>query len=243
LRIERKTSQEAGADRFNPLIVDLPDSILLAAQGLVRNILYFNKANPVYGMDYTHQILENRNLLSNGFESRWEQLNFYSLRWNFIKALTFVQEVRWGEKQTRSDFLNGRNFLIRYNQWQPKLTYQPSPLLKVSALAQYADKRNTWGEERALVRRLGAECAWNVPDKGSIRSEVNFYAIDYQGAVTNSLAFEMLEGLQPGYNYTWQVSWQRNVADNIQLNILYNGRKPQDLKTIHAGSVQVRAVF
>jgi hypothetical protein len=243
LRMERKTSQEAGVNRFNPLLTELPDSILLSTQGLIRNIVYYNKANPVYGMDYTYQVLENRNLLSNGFESRREQLNFYALRWNFVKAITMVQEIRWGEKQTRSDFLNGRNFLIRYNQWQPKLTYQPSPLLKVSALGQYADKRNTQGDERALVRKLGAECAWNVPEKGSIRSEVNFYAIDYRGAVTNSLAFEMLEGLQPGYNYTWQVSWQRNVAENIQLNILYNGRKPQDLKTIHAGSVQVRAVF
>jgi len=242
-RIERKTSQEAPADRFNPIVSNLPDSILLAAQGLVRNILYFNKANPVYGMDFTHQLLENRNLLSNGFENRAEQLNYFSLRWNFYKALTFLQEVRWGEKQTRSDFLNGRNFLIRYHQWQPKLTYQPSPLLKVSTFAQYADKRNIQADERALVRRLGAECSWNVPEKGSIRAELNFYAIDYRGALTNSLAFEMLEGLQPGYNYTWQVAWQRNVAENIQLNILYNGRKPQDLKTIHAGSVQVRAVF
>jgi hypothetical protein len=243
LRIERKTSQEESADRFNPLLADLPDSILLAAQGLVRNILYFNKSNPIYGMDYTHQILENRNLLSNGFESRNEQFNFYTLRWNFVKSITLFQEVRWGEKQARSDFLNGRNFLIRYNQWQPKLTYQPSPLLKVSALAQYSDKRNLWGDERAFVRKLGADCTWNAPERGSIRTEINFYAIDYYGATTNSLAFEMLEGLQPGYNYTWQVSWQRNLADSIQLNILYNGRKPQDLKTIHAGSVQVRAVF
>jgi hypothetical protein len=242
-RIERKTSQEAGADRFNPLLVNLPDSVLLAAQGLVRNIVYYNKANPVYGMDYTHQIQENRNLLSNGFESRREQLHFYSLRWNFIRAVTLIQEIRWGEKETRSDFLNGRNFLIRYNQWQPKLTYQPTPLLKVSALAHYADKGNALGEERALIRRLGAECAWNVPERGSIRSEINFYVIDYSGAVNNSLAFEMLEGLQPGYNYTWQLSWQRNVAENIQLNILYNGRKSEDLRTIHAGSVQVRAVF
>ena len=242
-RIERKTSQEDGPERFNPILSDLPDSVLLTSQGLVRNILYFNKAKPVFGMDYTHQLLENRNLLSNGFESRNEQLNLCALRWNFWKAFTFFQEVRWGDKRAQSDFLNGRNFLIQYNQWQPKLTYQPSPLLKVSALAQYADKRNVQSTERALVRRLGAECAWNVPDKGSIRWEVNLYAIDFTGTTTNSLAFEMLEGLQPGHNYTWLVSWQRNVAENIQLNIQYNGRKPQDVRTVHAGSVQVRAVF
>jgi hypothetical protein len=242
-RIERKTAQENGLSRFNPLLDNQADSILLTTQGLVRNVIYFNKANPVMGMDYTYQIQENRNLLSNGFEKRNETLHFYSLRWNFWKALTIFQEVRMGDKQTRSDFLNGRNFLIRYAQVQPKLTYQPSALLKVSALAQYSDKRNTIGSERAVIQKLGAECTWNVPDKGSIRSEINLYSITYNGADANSLSFEMLEGLQPGYNYTWQVSWQRNVAEHVQLNIQYNGRKPQDLQTIHAGSVQVRAVF
>jgi hypothetical protein len=53
----------------------------------------------------------------------------------------------------------------------------------------------------------------------------------------------MLEGLLPGYNYTWLISWQRNVSEHIQLNIQYNGRMPQDVKPIHAGSIQVRAVF
>ena len=242
-RIERKTSQENGRERFNPLLTNLPDSVLLASQGVIRNILYFNKANPVFGMDYTNQLLENRNLLSNGFESRKEQLNQVAMRWNFWKALTFFQELKWGDRAAKSDFLNGRNFLIRYNQVQPKLTYQPSPFLKVSALAQYADKRNSQGAEQAIVRKLGAECTWNVAEKGSVRSEVNFYEIDFTGTPASSLGFEMLEGLLPGYNYTWLVSWQRNVSEHIQLNIQYNGRMPQDVKPIHAGSIQVRAVF
>ena len=243
LRIERKTSQEDGPERFNPLITDLPDSVLLSSQGVVRNILYFNKANPVFGMDYTHQLLENRTLLSNGFESRNEELNQIALRWNFWRALTFFQELKWGDRSAKSDFLNGRSYLIRYSQVQPKFTFQPSPFLKVSALAQYADKRNVQGLEQAIIRKLGAECTWNVAEKGSVRSEFNFYEIDYLGLAASSLGFEMLEGLLPGYNYTWLVSWQRNVSEHIQLNIQYNGRMPQDVKAIHAGSIQIRAVF
>ncbi|MFM7233619.1 MAG: hypothetical protein ACKOZM_03450, partial [Flavobacteriales bacterium] len=110
-------------------------------------------------------------------------------------------------------------------------------------LGQYTDKQNILSFEKAIVLRAGAECNWNMPEKGSVRAEANFYRIDFNGVTTNSLAFEMLEGLQPGYNYTWQLAWQRNVAENIQLNIQYNGRKPQDIAIIHSGSVQVRAVF
>jgi len=242
-RLERKTSREDGYERFNPFTSQLPDSILLASQGVIRNIIYLNKANPVFGMDYTHQILDNRNLLSNGFERRRDAMHQLALRWNFWKAFSVFQEARVGEKGAESDFLSGRNFLIKSIQIQPKLTYQPSPKLKASILGQYTDKKNILAFEKAIVLRAGAECNWNLPEKGSVRAEANFYRIDFNGVTTNSLAFEMLEGLQPGYNYTWQLAWQRNVAENIQLNIQYNGRKPQDIPVIHSGSVQVRAVF
>jgi hypothetical protein len=73
--------------------------------------------------------------------------------------------------------------------------------------------------------------------------EVNYYRIRYNGESNNSLSFDMLEGLAGGNNFTWSTSIQRSVAKNLQLNLIYNGRKPEDAKTIHSGGVQVRALF
>jgi hypothetical protein len=90
---------------------------------------------------------------------------------------------------------------------------------------------------------LAADCALNALEKGTLRAEVNFYSINYAGASGNSLAFEMLEGLQPGYNFTWVIGFQKNLSEAIQLNLQYNGRKPMSTEIIHAGSMQIRAVF
>jgi len=242
-RIDRKTSQEDGWNRFNPLLIGIDDSVLLTTNALLRNVVFYNKANPKFGLDYTRQTNQTRNLLSNGYESRIDVLQQGGLRWNFIQTLTFYTEVRSGRKEAASDFLSGRNYTIVYTGVQPKVTYQPDPTLRMSLSALYNEKENTQGAETAVVRKLAADCALNALEKGTLRAEVNFYSINYAGASGNSLAFEMLEGLQPGYNFTWVIGFQKNLSEAIQLNLQYNGRKPMSTEIIHAGSMQIRAVF
>ena len=53
----------------------------------------------------------------------------------------------------------------------------------------------------------------------------------------------MLESLRPGTNFTWNLGYQRNLSENLQISIQYNGRKSEDNDAIHAGGVEVRAFF
>ena len=53
----------------------------------------------------------------------------------------------------------------------------------------------------------------------------------------------MLEGLQSGSNITWKISFQKKMSNNIQLSVSYNGRKSENNKAIHTGSMQMRAFF
>jgi hypothetical protein len=80
-------------------------------------------------------------------------------------------------------------------------------------------------------------------EKGLFQGGVNFFNIRYYGEANNSLSFDMLEGLNPGFNVTWNVGLQRTLGKSLQLNITYNGRKPEQVRTIHAGGVQLRAFF
>jgi hypothetical protein len=72
---------------------------------------------------------------------------------------------------------------------------------------------------------------------------MNHIRIRYTGATGTPVAFDMLEALQPGANYTWSSSWQQNISKNMQLSLTYNGRKTENARAIHTGGVQVRAFF
>lgn len=242
-RADRKTTSEKDEERFNPFVSSIADTSLLSVNGLFRNALFFNKSNPTFGMDYTYQLLRNKNLLSNGFESRTDEYHNGGIRWNIMSDFTIFMENKLGEKTASSDFLSGRNFVIQYYSVQPKITWQPNTRTRLNLSAQYGDKKNMSGTESAIIRKLSSDLTLNTPDKGSLQAELNFYAIQFNGEGNNSLAFEMLEGLSNGYNFTWSIGTQRTVGKNLQLSLQYNGRKPQDRTTIHSGGVQIRALF
>ena len=243
LRVDRKTTSEKNEERFNPFITSIADTSLLSVSGLFRNALFFNKSNPVFGMDYTYQSLRNKNLLSNGFESRTDEYHAGGLRWNVVGDFTAFLESKLGTRTASSDFLSGRNFEVQYYSLQPKITWQPNTKARLNLLSQYADKKNVSGVETAIIRKLSADITLNSPEKGNLQAEMSFYSIRFDGEGNNSLAFEMLEGLSNGYNFTWSAGVQRTVGKNLQLSLQYNGRKPEDRSAIHSGGVQIRAIF
>jgi len=53
----------------------------------------------------------------------------------------------------------------------------------------------------------------------------------------------MLNGLQNGRNLLWDVTFDRQLAKNIQINLSYEGRKTGLAKVVHTGRAQVVANF
>ena len=245
-RLNRKTSQERGVDRFNPFSENLEDTVLIAQSLSYRNSLFFNRANATFGADFTIQGNSNRNLLANGFEDREQRLQIVRLRWSPSRAFTMEPFAESGRESADSDFLNNRNFDISYYRAGPSLTWQKDNSLRLTLSGSFTDKSNAleYGGDRAQLSDASLEFRYNVPSKSSLVSTIRTVEIEYSGeSATNSLAFEMLDGLAPGTNYTWSFSWQRTLPGNLQLNVTYDGRRSEGRKTVHAGGVQARAFF
>lgn len=242
-RIDRKTNREDEQDRFNPFISNLGDTVLLALGGSFRNTLFFNKSHPRFTADYTYQQLQNKNLLSNGFESRGEDYHQLAFRWAFVQDIAFASEQRLGVRDVSSDFLSGRNYSLQYTSIKPSIIWQPQTSSRFNLNGEYSEKENTLGIERAKVLSYGAGFTLNSIEKGSLQGGLKFYNIQYNGDGNTSLAFDILEGLNVGFNATWNIIIQRTVAKNLQLSLTYDGRKPQGIPAIHAGGVQLRAFF
>lgn len=244
IRLNRKVDGDF-MNNINPFDFRTNDSTLISESASWRNSLFINRTNQIAGGDYTFSRFTNKLLLANGFDQRLTQFHQFNFRWNIKRKFTLKNTYEFGERGSFAQYTTGRDFLIRYTKIFPEFTYQPDTKMRVSLNFRNEDKTNVFVEngERALVRDLGAEFRLNQPQKGTLSASMNILNIAYNGEINSPLGFEMLESLRPGMNYTWTLNYQRNLGKNLQLSFRYNGRKSEENRAIHAGGVELRAMF
>ena len=244
-RIDQKSNDDNRGDAYNPFKNNIEDSTLLTFNSLIRNTFSFNRAHPIWGIDLIWNDSENKQLLANGFDSRANQFWQGKLRWNFTEGWAFNLESTFGERRSISDFLTNRNFKYEYLSAKPAISFQPNNKWRLTGNLEIEEKNNEaeFGGEKAEILDAGTELRYSWPGKGSFQFNLNYTNILYNGTENSSLGFEMLEGLKDGDNFTWSILLQRNLSDNLQLNLTYNGRKANSNSSIHNGGIQLRAFF
>jgi hypothetical protein len=244
-RIQRRTKREEGVDRYNPFAQTINDSTLISQSSSLRNTIFFNRTSSKYGVDYTYSNQLNKNPLTSGFEARKSLSHALRVRYNLTAIYSILLENEIGTRKSSSDFIEGRDFEINYFSLKQTFSYQPGTNFRLSLTSNYTEKENELnsGGETASIVDLGIDCRYNKLEAGTLYAQLNLINIKYNAEVNNSLAYEMLEGLQNGQNFTWGMGIQRTLGNNLQLNLSYNGRKSEELKSVHTGNVQVRAFF
>ncbi|MFB6257312.1 MAG: hypothetical protein ABEH38_01350 [Flavobacteriales bacterium] len=244
--VERKTSGNTPPRiAYDPFKQDLPDTTLLSMNSNFRNSVFFNRADPVWGLEHTYKDVRDRSLLASGFQERVEWSHEGNARYNFQRKWGVECKGRYGVERNRSDVLDGRNYRIEERSVEPQLRYQPSTTFRLALKGGYSEKKNDerFGGERAILRDLEGRFKYNSAGKGTFRVKLRYIDVRYQGEANNSTAFRMLESLEKGDNLTWTVRIQRNLSKHLQMNLNYNGRSSQGEPPVHNGSVQVRAFF
>ena len=256
-RIDRKTTQNDLNKNLNPFLGEfqIADSNLISINNSLRNSLFFNRTAKVFGAEFTYQNVEGKTLLTNGFESRTNESYTTKLRLNVNSNFSLTNQYIVGNKINLSDFFNRRDYQIDYFTVEPKLTYQLGTSFRIATFFKYQEKENNGtltfndfgkvltGDEKVFLSTIGLEGRLAALDKGNLTATVSYININYNGNNNSPVAFELLEGLQNGNNATWSVFYQRTLANNLQIDISYNGRASETFKTIHSGGVQVRAFF
>lgn len=244
-RIQRKTRIEDGAERFNPFLNAFGDSALISQSSSIRNTLFFNQSSSKFGVDYTYSDQFSKNPLTSGFEESKGLAHILRVRYNFTAKYGIILEQEVGERESSSDFIEGRNYKIDYFNLKQTLTYQPGTAFRLSLINDYSQKQNSeeLGGEDAETIDIGLDFRLSKVEAGTMFAQFNIISIKYSGDVNNSISYQMLDGLQDGTNLTWGAGVQRNLGKNLQLSISYNGRKSEDVKSVHTGNMQVRAFF
>ena len=128
--------------------------------------------------------------------------------------------------------------------FKPELTCQINYFWRITTAASYATQQNnSILKEQSRRLSFNVETSYNAAGSFSLTSKCSLIKNRYNAGVNNAIAYEMLDGLQIGNNYTWNLVFQRNFGSGIQLSIIYDGRASASAPTINIGSVQARAFF
>lgn len=243
-QLDRKTLLIGNTNQLNPFAEVVNDSVIVALNNSFRNTLYFNRTQNEFGMDYTYRTSDNRNLLSFGVEQRSVVENTLNLRWQFIKPLQFRSSLSSLEKDNLSANFARRNFSISQLINMYSLAYQPNDNLVLTASYTYDVQNGAADDKISLTANdLGFNCTYNLANSISLQTQLNYILNNFEGNSNNPAAFEMLRGLQPGQNGTWNLVLQKTVRKSILISLNYSGRISEDNPLIQTANVQVKAFF
>jgi len=248
ISLERKNQGTNGLRFLNPFSLQLFDSSLVSTLGNVRNTLFFNRSNPNWGIDFIYQRSIQKNLLSGGFETRQQLDRGLKLRWNIQSNLSSELNAAQGERIQEADLFARRNYAITQYELAGRLNWSATGTVRFGFNAAWRDKSNTALElssikETLEIQEFGGEVTYNLAGSSSLQGSYSLVSNRFAGDRNSPAAYEMLQGLQPGRNQLWGLTLFRKLANNLQLNLSYNGRKAEESRAIHTGQLQARLVF
>jgi hypothetical protein len=227
-------------------ISEVQDTSLLAEQNVLRHTLFLFRNNWDYSGELTYQNSAQKQLLTNGFEAKRRQEIRGSWRQRLHTDWNLQGQTTYNTVQNRSDFLPNRNFEVEIYQASPELSYQSDNTKRLTLGYQYAYKTGNNLQDTTLfaqVHQVSIEGTYAKASKRNITVNVRFLQIAYNGAQNTPLAYEMLEALRVGTNFTWQMNWVERLQNGLQLTFQYEGRKSANTRLIHLGRAQIGLLF
>ena len=236
--------QERSDNTFNLDPFDVDDSKLLGLNFSIRNSLFLNRNLQKYSFIFTYAKSKNKHLYSIGsqeFNTTLHQLEFLhklSKFWLF----NFTSNV--SKDYVNTENFTNQNYQIDAFEVAPKFTFRYSKNHEFSFFYNFKNKKNTIANLETLQQqKLGSSYYYKSKKSSLFRGEFNLFFNDFSGNRNSPVAYQMLEGLQSGKNYTWSLIFQQKINSFINVNVNYLARKSENSPTIHTGSVQLRADF
>ncbi|MDP1727867.1 MAG: hypothetical protein Q8M15_13865 [Bacteroidota bacterium] len=245
IRYERKVLASQGIDLIKLYTPKLADNSLITVGTVFRNTLFFNRNNPVYGLDLNINQQQSKNLLTNGFESRNREEYGLNLRWNLTANWSLLGTYNTGTKLYTSEYFTQNNYRYQFNEIKPKLSFQWLQKWRMGINYSYYTAQNLpeLGNEKSHINEAGAELRYTFTKIGVLTFKYSYYEVGFTGSISSPLAYDMLQGLSAGNNQLWNISLQQRIGQNLQINVNYDGRKSGTVPVTHIGKMEARYLF
>nr|WP_245243711.1 hypothetical protein [Mariniflexile gromovii] len=240
--VDRKLKRKGSGFNLNPFESDEENQ--LGLQLNFRNVLFFNRGKQHYTTSYTFLSNRTRNILSIGFIENGLKSHQFNFNHKIAQSWLITLQSDFGTNESLSENFVSKNYNFDESRFNPKLSYLFNDNSRFDIFYQHASKENTIGGLETLnQQKYGTSFTFAGSPKNSIIGEFNFFSNTFEGNANTPVSYQMLEGLQPGKNFTWSLLAQKKLTDFLDLNLSYFGRKTETSRTIHTGTVQLKAYF
>ena len=246
LQIQNKVRFGAGKAAWNPFSrISITDTNLVAAVNSQRHTFYFNRSHPLYEISMGISDNISRSLLTSGFDIRGLQENFIRARWNIDRKVQLRISLLQSSKKSESEFLVLRNYNIYSRVFEPEGTFLLNRNFRMHLVYSFSSSIDSVSSvKKARIHNLSDEITFNYSGKTTLRAKMSFVQIRYEGVSNTPAQYVMLNGLQSGQNFLWNIQLNQALNKTLQLELRYDGRKTGSSgRVIHTGNMAVRALF
>jgi hypothetical protein len=231
-----------GNVNFNPFSID--EENLLSLDNQIRNSFFFNRGLQKYSTGYIYSEGRKKNFFLIDDQDLSVQNHQIIFNHRFNTFWLFEMNGDLGKTISDSDLFPNRNYEIETLLFKPGVSYLISNQLKFDLNYQYKDKENKQADfENLQSHNFGTSGNWANENKFNLIGSINYIINEFEGNANSVVGYQMLEGLKAGKNMTWSLNFQKRIFKYLDLNLAYLGRKSEQNKAIHTGTVQLRASF
>ena len=241
LLIDSKKEKVGTSFNFNPFSIN--DKVL-ALNMNIKNSLFYNRGKQKYSTTYTY--LKSSIKTAFSFGDQENNSTSHQLLFSHKMGKFWLMDIKGtiSEIKSESQSYSSRNFLLDNYNINPKLSYIYNNNSRFEFAYNFKNKENQLsGFETLQLHNLGANFRYAQNQKFSINTSLNYIINNFEGNLNSPVSYQMLEGLQPGTNYTWNLTLQKKISSYLDINFNYLGRKSEITKTVHTGTIQLRASF
>ncbi len=142
MKLNTKISKEQAQRIQIPFKNGINDTNLISAASSLRNTIYFNRSNPVFGMNYSIKKNQNKNILTSGFEGRSISSSSIDVRWNIAKKITIRNKSEISSKSRLSEVSMDNNYEIESFILEPRVIFQKGSNFRTSINSAFKNKNN-----------------------------------------------------------------------------------------------------
>ncbi|MCG1037539.1 hypothetical protein [Polaribacter sargassicola] len=242
LSVENEQERIGNSFNFNPFNFD--ENKLVGLNYSVRNSIYYNKNLQKHSVTYTFGKNKSKQQYIIGNQENNIKIHQLDFAHKFKTFWLFELMGKNTENQLQTENFNNRNYIVKANEIQPKISFLYNVNNRFTAFYHFKKKENILEDfEQLKQQKIGLEYLYINSKKNQISADVNIFLNNFTGDTNTPVAYQMLEGLQSGKNYTWNLLFNQKLNNFLNLNLSYLGRKSENSKTIHTGSIQLKAIF